>query len=197
MEDGAGPPLRSGDQLAERMAELQRLVQAGLSCADDIAEEVTQLKAEVKAWRALSATAASAGAQPAPHVIAVALAAPPPGPTPRVGELSPAAVTPAVQTRSSHASSLSNSAWSAHAVCSGCAQPRGTACNVQHAYGESRRPHAQFLKNRSGAARQTLARFLTTGFLKGGPTLYNGKLPKTKPPFPPSEASAKPKPRGA
>ncbi len=40
MEDGAGPPLRSGDQRAERMAELQRVVQAGLLSADDIAEEV-------------------------------------------------------------------------------------------------------------------------------------------------------------
>jgi hypothetical protein len=245
------------------MAELQRLVQAGLLSADDIAEEVTQLKAEAKAWRARSAAAASAGAQPAPPVTAAALAAPPPGPAPRVGGLSPAAVTPAVQARSSQASSLSNSASGAHArsaaaardrmlkaakggkpeaapagsksiltfpcfarevnvrgvltavisvalnfgrfrcahspACSfttdfqnaltvqaglqTCARRRsswwrwvalrsGTACNVQHAYGESRRPHAQFLKNRSGAARQTLARFLTTGFLKGGPTLY-------------------------
>jgi hypothetical protein len=177
MEDGAGPPLRSGDQLAERMAELQRLVQAGLLSADDIAEEVTQLKAEAKAWRARSAAAASAGAQLAPHVTAAALAAPPPGPAPRVGKLSPADATPAVQAHSSQASSLSNSAsswWRWVALRS------GTACNVQHAYGESHRPHAQFLKNRSGAARRTLARFLTTGFLKGGPTLYRVGPPVRK-----------------
>ena len=40
MEGEAGPPLRSGDQLAERMAELQRLVQAGLLSADDIADSL-------------------------------------------------------------------------------------------------------------------------------------------------------------
>jgi transposase-like protein len=100
------------------------LVQAGLLSADDIAEEVTQLKAEAKAWRARSAAAASAGAQPAPHVTAAALAAPPPGPAPRVGKLSPADATPAVQARSSQASSLSNSASGAHARSAAAARDR-------------------------------------------------------------------------
>ena len=93
MEGEAGPPLRSGDQLAERMAELQRLVQAGLLSADDIADEVAQLKAEAKAWRARSAAAAAGGAQPAPLVNAAALAAAPLRPAPLVGELASAAVT--------------------------------------------------------------------------------------------------------